>query len=65
MKNKRIKVQSIIIEYKQGILPSDIARIYSLSLDEVEAAIEYYQNNKTDIDRHIADSQSRIELLKT
>lgn len=60
----RIKVQDIVIWTEQGQSPDDIiARITSLNLAEVHAALAYYYDHQAVIDQHIRDDAEFVESL--
>lgn len=60
----RIKVQDIVIWTEQGQSPDDIiARIPSLNLAEVHAALAYYYDHQAVIDQHIRHDAEFVESL--
>ena len=61
----RIAVAHIAEMYlKMGISLEEIAGKYDLSLASVHAAMTYYYDHRSEIDRHTAESRMRVEELK-
>ena len=57
-------VQRIVVWYKLGLMPEEIAeRIGHLSLAQVYAALAYYHANREAVDSEIADEDAEYERL--
>jgi uncharacterized protein (DUF433 family) len=62
----RISVHDIAAHVRQGYTPEQIASedIYpTLTLEEVRAALQYYENHKEDIDREIVEEDAEVKRL--
>ena len=60
-----ITVHRIVIWYKQGLSPEQIAGEYEhLTLAQVYAALTYYHANQTEIETDLAAEDSEIERLE-
>lgn len=60
----RIRVQDIVM-LREKLSPDRIVAEYpSLSLEDIEAAMEYYENNPTQIDGDIRESRDFVEQLR-
>ena len=61
----RITVNQIVILYKQGYTPEEIADQYShLSLAQVYTALAYYHANKQDIEADLATEKEEAIRLE-
>ena len=59
-----VTVQRIVVWYKLGLMPEEIAeRIGHLSLAQVYAALAYYHANREAVDSEIADEDAEYEKL--
>ena len=59
-----VTVQRIVVWYKLGLMPEEIAeRIGHLSLAQVYAALAYYHANRDAVDAEIADEDAEYERL--
>src|SRR5436190_16938114 len=59
-----VTVQRIVVWYKLGLMPEEIAeRIGHLSLAQVYAALAYYHANRDAVDSEIADEDAEYERL--
>src|SRR5438105_1861657 len=59
-----VTVQRIVVWYKLGLMPEEIAeRIGHLSLAQVYAALAYYHANREAVDSEIADEDAEYERL--
>lgn len=59
-----VTVQRIVVWYKLGLMPEEIAeRIGHLSLAQVYAALAYYHANREAVDSDIADEDAEYERL--
>jgi uncharacterized protein (DUF433 family) len=62
---RRIKVQDIAIWHERlGRSVDEIASEYDLSLADVHAALTYYFDHRSEIDRDIAEGEAFAEELK-
>ena len=62
---RRITVQNIVIWHDQmGYSVDEIAALYDLTLSEIYAALAYYYDHKTEIDRSIAEGESFAEEMR-
>lgn len=62
----RISVHDIAAHIHQGYTPEQIASedVYpTLTLEEVYAALRYYENHKEDIDREIVEEDAEVKRL--
>jgi uncharacterized protein (DUF433 family) len=60
-----ITVHRVVIWYKQGYSPEEIADEYEhLTLAQVYAALTYYHANQTEIETDLAAEDSEIERLE-
>ncbi len=61
----RITVQNIVIWHEwMGQSADEIATDYDLSLAEVYAALAYYYDHQTEIDRDIQESEAFVDALR-
>ena len=61
----RITVHDIVIWHERlGKSADEIASDYALTLADVHAALAYYFDHRSDIDRDIADGQAFVEVLE-
>lgn len=61
----RITVQNIAIWYDRlGMDADEIAEEYGLTLADVHAALAYYFDHRSEIDRSIADGEAFAETLR-
>ena len=59
-----VSVMRIAGYYKQGLPPEEIAANYGhISVAQVQAALAYYQANRTEIDDDIATEEAAYETL--
>jgi uncharacterized protein (DUF433 family) len=56
----RIGVVHVATWAQQGMTPRQIAEDYGLSLAEVYAALAYYYDHQSDIDRQAAEDDARL-----
>ncbi len=55
LRGTRIGIETIVTEYLDGRLPEEIAQDYpSLSMEQVRAAIAYYQRNRKAVEEYLA-----------
>ena len=65
IKGHRITVQNIVIWYDRlGKSPDEIASEYELSLADIHAALNYYFDNREEIDQSIHEDNIFAENLK-
>lgn len=61
----RITVNQIVVWYKQGYSPEEIADQYpQLALAQVYAALAYYHANKEEVEADLAAEKSEAERLE-
>ena len=62
---RRIKVQDIVIWHERlGLSVDEIASEYDLSLADIHAALTYYFDHRSEIDRDLADGEAFVEELR-
>lgn len=62
---RRIKVQDIVIWHERlGLSVDEIASEYDLSLADIHAALTYYFDHRSEIDRDLADGAAFVEELR-
>ncbi|MFZ0544968.1 MAG: DUF433 domain-containing protein [Candidatus Promineifilaceae bacterium] len=62
----RITIQNIVVWHEHmGYSVEEIADQYGLSLSEIYAALAYYFDHRTEIDRSISDSLEFAETLRS
>jgi uncharacterized protein (DUF433 family) len=62
---RRIKVQDIAIWHERlGMSADEIAEEHDLSLADIHAALTYYFDHRSDIDRDIAEGEAFVEALR-
>jgi uncharacterized protein (DUF433 family) len=60
----RVSLDSVVIAYWEGRSPEAIAEDFpSLTTEQVYGAIAFYLRNKDEIDRHLAEQDSRWREL--
>jgi uncharacterized protein (DUF433 family) len=55
----RITVYDVLYETEEGLQPAEIADLFELSLDEVNSALQFIEDNKDDVRRDYAAIQAR------
>lgn len=61
----RITVQNIVIWHEMlGRTADEIAAEYDLTLSDIYAALTYYHDNRSEIDKSIEDSDSFVASLR-
>jgi uncharacterized protein (DUF433 family) len=61
----RVSLDSVIHEYRNGALPETIVASFpSLSLEQVRGAIDFYLQNRDEIDRYLAEQQKLWDRLR-
>ncbi|MFO8035167.1 MAG: DUF433 domain-containing protein [Anaerolineales bacterium] len=61
---RRISVAQIVIWFEwMGRSADEIASEYDLTLADVYAALAYYYSHRTEVDKSIQDSQSRVKKM--
>ena len=61
----RITVHRLVVLYKQGASPEEIARSYThLSLGQIYMALAYYHANRDQIEAQLAEDDAEYERLK-
>jgi uncharacterized protein (DUF433 family) len=62
---RRVTVQDIVIWHERlGRTADEIAAEYNLTLGDVYAALAYYFDHRSDIDRSLAKDQAFVETLR-
>jgi uncharacterized protein (DUF433 family) len=59
-----VSVRSVVVRYKRGLTPEQIAASYGhLSLAQVYAALAYYHANRQEIETDLADEDQLYDRL--
>jgi len=62
----RITVADIVLWTERGLSPDELLSEFSqLSLASIHAALSYYHDNRTEVDRQIEESCEFVEDFKT
>ena len=62
---RRVSVQAIVVLYKQGMSPEEIAEEFEfLTLAQIYAALAYYHANKDEIEDYLAEEKVEYERLE-
>ncbi len=62
----RVSLDSVVLAFKQGYSPEEIALDFdSLTLGEVYSAINYYLQNKPEVEEYLAKRFSHDESLQS
>lgn len=62
----RIRVQDIVIWTEKGLTPDEIiAQHPQITLADVHAALAYYHDQRSEIDRQIDESEKLISKMKS
>lgn len=62
---RRVSVQAIVVLYKQGMSPEEIAEEFEfLTLAQIYAALAYYHANKDEIEAYLAEEKVEYERLE-
>ena len=64
IKGTRIRVADIISSYKAGYTVGEIAEWYSISVEDVMAAVEYYKKHKSEIEAIIKEEEEIVRNLE-
>ncbi|MGF1601451.1 MAG: DUF433 domain-containing protein [Thermosynechococcaceae cyanobacterium] len=65
IKETRITVEDIVLDYKSGLAPEQIADSWEgLELSQVDAALVYYSQNKEQFEFDIAASEQKYDALE-
>jgi len=65
IKGRRIRVADIVKLYKTGYTIEDIANWYSISIEDVQEALDYYYEHKEEIDKFIEEEEKElVKLIK-
>lgn len=66
VKGTRITVSDVVLWTEQGMCPDELVTQFpALSLADVHAALAYYHDNQSAIDRQIRESREFADSLKT
>ncbi|GIX00145.1 MAG: hypothetical protein KatS3mg111_3477 [Pirellulaceae bacterium] len=61
----RITVHRLVVMYKQGLSPEEIAATYPhLSLGQIYAALAYYHSNRDEVEAELAADDAEYDRLK-
>lgn len=61
----RVRVQDVVLWNEEGLSPAEVvARVPTISLADVHAALAYYYDHREEIDRQIAEDDAWVEELE-